>query len=222
MTFGNKRSHCESSSPPWSAVKLWDDLVLPVVMGKQRLLCPSCLPVPKAVTLLSTRCAGQVCALSPAPRDSGHQGSAQAGSAPAGGTWWGGWRWAAPPAQGRTPEAGEASADGTRDMSQMQFLPINVVTLVRWGVALLAAPGPALAGTALWGWRSGIPGGAPASGWGASGGWREEPGAHASGHAANCCLGEFPKSSRCPLGFICSARKSIRAKCHWRDESVLV
>lgn len=132
-----KEPQKESGSPRRSAVKLWDELVPPVVMGKQRLLCPSRLPMPRAVTLLSTCCAGRVCALSPAPdpRDSGHQGSARAGSGPAGGTRRGGRRWAAPSAQDRTPEAREASADGTRDMPQTQILRINVVTFVRWGVA---------------------------------------------------------------------------------------
>lgn len=46
------------------------------------------------------------------------------------------------------PRAREASADGTRDMPQMEYLQRSVVTSVHFGVAALTAPGSALAGTA--------------------------------------------------------------------------
>lgn len=86
VTFGNKRTHCESSNPPFvgadSAVKLWDDLALPSSResrGWSALLAARC---PGRGSLLPTGCAGQVRAPSPAPalRDSGHQAPAKAGS----------------------------------------------------------------------------------------------------------------------------------------------
>lgn len=148
MTFGNKRTHCESSNPPFvgadSAVKLWDDLALPSSResrGWSALLAARC---PGRGSLLPTGCAGQVRAPSPAPalRDSGHQAPAKAGSVlPAG------LRRHRPHRAGH-PRAREASADGTRDMPQMEFLQRSVVTSVHFGVAALTAPGSALAGTA--------------------------------------------------------------------------